>query len=394
MTAADATGTAAEGTEGRPAFGVYLHVPFCATRCGYCDFNTYTPGELGSDASPGTYLDAIARELEMGAARMDARGELRPAETVFVGGGTPSLLGADGLARLLDGVRGSFGLAPGAEVTTESNPESTSPAFFGGIREAGYTRVSLGMQSAAPHVLATLGRRHTPGRPVAAAGEARAAGFDHVNLDIIYGTPGESMADLDASLDAVLSAGVDHVSAYSLIVEDGTAMARKVRRGELPMPDDDDLADRYERIDARLRAAGMEWYEVSNWSLPGGECRHNLIYWRDGDWWGAGPGAHSHLGGVRFHDVKHPARYARMVSAGELPLAGSEELDDEDRHVERVMLRLRLREGMPASLLRDGELARARSLEDRGLVTVGDDRVALTDAGRLLADAVIVEILD
>ena len=204
-----------------PAFGVYLHVPFCATRCGYCDFNTYTAGELGSGASTGSYLDAIARELELGAESLVAAhaesGEgagVRPAETVFIGGGTPSLLGADGLARLLDGVRNTFGLAPGAEVTTESNPESTSPEFFAGIREAGFTRVSLGMQSVAPHVLATLDRVHTPGRPVEAAREARAAGFDHVNLDLIYGTPGESMSDLDASLEAALSAGVDHVSAY------------------------------------------------------------------------------------------------------------------------------------------------------------------------------------
>ncbi|MFC3849947.1 radical SAM family heme chaperone HemW [Corynebacterium hansenii] len=402
----------APSDSGEPAFGVYLHVPFCATRCGYCDFNTYTAGELGSAASTGTYLDAIARELELGAEALGAGSfgagsfeaqspgagsvggaGVRPAETVFIGGGTPSLLGASGLARLLDAVRGTFGLAPGAEVTTESNPESTSPEFFEGIREAGFTRVSLGMQSVAPHVLATLDRVHTPGRPVEAAREARAAGFDHVNLDLIYGTPGESMSDLDASLDAVLSAGVDHVSAYSLIVEEGTAMARKVRRGELPMPDDDDLADRYERIDAALRGAGFGWYEVSNWSRPGGECRHNMIYWRDGDWWGAGPGAHSHIGGRRFHNVKHPARYASVVSGGELPIRDSESLSDDDRHIERVMLRLRLAEGMPASELRPGELERARAQEAAGMLAIADGRVRLTDAGRLLADAIIVDIL-
>lgn len=394
-----------------PAFGVYLHVPFCATRCGYCDFNTYTAGELGSAASTGTYLDAIVRELELGAESLSAEGAgsgasasaliggggvsggVRPAETVFIGGGTPSLLGADGLARLLDGVRDTFGLAPGAEVTTESNPESTSPEFFAGIREAGFTRVSLGMQSVAPHVLATLDRVHTPGRPVEAAREARAAGFDHVNLDLIYGTPGESMSDLDASLEAALSAGVDHVSAYSLIVEEGTAMARKVRRGELPMPDDDDLADRYERIDAALRGAGYDWYEVSNWAKPGGECLHNMIYWRDGDWWGAGPGAHSHIGGRRFHNVKHPARYASIVSGGELPIRDTELLSDDDRHIERVMLRLRLSEGMPQSDLRPEEIERARAQEAAGMLTLADGRVRLTDAGRLLADAIIVDIL-
>ncbi|WP_298088111.1 radical SAM family heme chaperone HemW [uncultured Corynebacterium sp.] len=386
-------------SDANPGFGVYLHVPFCATRCGYCDFNTYTPGELGSDASPGTYLDAIVRELELAVGKLEgeradgAGPGPRPADTVFVGGGTPSLLGADGLGRLLQGVRDTFGLADGAEVTTESNPESTSPEFFDGLREAGYTRVSLGMQSAAPHVLATLDRVHTPGRPVDAAREARAAGFDHVNLDLIYGTPGESMSDLDASLEAVLSAGVDHVSAYSLIVEEGTAMARKVRRGELPMPDDDDLADRYERIDAALTGAGYGWYEVSNWAKPGGECRHNMIYWRDGDWWGAGPGAHSHLGGRRFHNAKHPARYASVVAGGELPVRDGESLTADDRHIERIMLRLRLAEGLPHGWLTAGELDRARAQEAAGTLTLADGRVRLTDAGRLLADAIIVDIL-
>ena len=379
-------------TDQAAPFGVYLHVPFCATRCGYCDFNTYTAGELGSSASTGSYLDAIVRELEMGAAKMQAEGTLRPAETVFVGGGTPSLLGAEGLTTLLDGVRNSFGLTTDAEVTTESNPESTSPEFFDGIREAGFNRVSLGMQSVAPHVLKTLDRTHTPGRPVAAAKEATAAGFEHVNLDLIYGTPGESMGDLEDSLEAVLSAGVDHVSAYSLIVEDGTAMAHKVRRGELPMPDDDDLADRYELIDSFLRSDGMAWYEVSNWSRPGGECLHNLIYWRDGDWWGAGPGAHSHLAGERFYNVKHPARFAATVSAGDFPIAGSETLDDTDRHVERIMLRLRLAEGVPVEMFTEEELSKARRQERVGTVTVGK-RVRLTDAGRLLADAIVLDLL-
>ncbi|MGZ4552850.1 MAG: radical SAM family heme chaperone HemW, partial [Mycobacteriaceae bacterium] len=269
---------------GTRPFGVYVHVPFCATRCGYCDFNTYTAQELGSAASPESWLEALRIELDLAAVVLGAPPS---ADTVFVGGGTPSLLGADGLAQVLDAVRSSFGLSSGAEVSTESNPESTSAEFFDGIRAAGYTRVSLGMQSAAAHVLRVLDRTHTPGRPVAAAREARAAGFDHVNLDLIYGTPGETEADLDASLAAVLDAGVDHVSAYSLIVEDGTAMARKVHRGELPMPDDDVLAERYERLDAGLAAAGLRWYEVSNWARDDGpaRCRHNLGYWDGGDWW-------------------------------------------------------------------------------------------------------------
>ncbi|OHR33830.1 coproporphyrinogen III oxidase [Corynebacterium sp. HMSC074C05] len=377
------------------SFGVYLHVPFCATRCGYCDFNTYTPGQLGSGATQGDYLDAIVAELEMAVVKHPelARG----ADTVFVGGGTPSMLGASGLRRLLDGVRNSFGLADDAEVTTESNPESTSPEFFEGLAEAGFTRVSLGMQSAVPHVLATLDRTHTPGRPAAAVAEARAAGFEHINLDVIYGTPGESMADLDTTLEAVLATEVDHVSAYSLIVEPGTAMARKVRRGELPMPDDDDLADRYERIDAALSQVGFSWYEVSNWAKPGGQCRHNMLYWRDGNWWGAGPGAHSHLDGTRFYNVKHPARYAVTISGGELPVKDSEGLTAEDRHTEKIMLGLRLAEGIDASLLGEDELDKARRQAEAGMVEFvsvdGGQRIQLTNRGRLLADAIIVDIL-
>lgn len=377
------------------SFGVYLHVPFCATRCGYCDFNTYTPGQLGSGATQGDYLDAIVAELEMAVVKHPelARG----ADTVFVGGGTPSMLGASGLRRLLDGVRNSFGLADDAEVTTESNPESTSPEFFEGLAEAGFTRVSLGMQSAVPHVLATLDRTHTPGRPAAAVAEARAAGFEHINLDVIYGTPGESMADLDTTLEAVLAAEVDHLSAYSLIVEPGTAMARKVRRGELPMPDDDDLADRYERIDAALSQVGFSWYEVSNWAKPGGQCRHNMLYWRDGNWWGAGPGAHSHLDGTRFYNVKHPARYAVTISGGELPVKDSEGLTAEDRHTEKIMLGLRLAEGIDANLLGEDELDKARRQAEAGMVEFvsvdGGQRIQLTNRGRLLADAIIVDIL-
>ncbi len=377
------------------SFGVYLHVPFCATRCGYCDFNTYTPGQLGSGATQGDYLDAIVAELEIAVVKHPelARG----ADTVFVGGGTPSMLGASGLRRLLDGVRNSFGLADDAEVTTESNPESTSPEFFEGLAEAGFTRVSLGMQSAVPHVLATLDRTHTPGRPAAAVAEARAAGFEHINLDVIYGTPGESMADLDTTLEAVLATEVDHVSAYSLIVEPGTAMARKVRRGELPMPDDDDLADRYERIDAALSQVGFSWYEVSNWAKPGGQCRHNMLYWRDGNWWGAGPGAHSHLDGTRFYNVKHPARYAATISGGELPVKDSEGLTAEDRHTEKIMLGLRLAEGIDANLLGEDELDKARRQAEAGMVEFvsvdGGQRIQLTNRGRLLADAIIVDIL-
>ena len=369
-------------------FGVYIHVPFCASRCGYCDFNTYTPGELGSASSPEEYLVALRRELELAA----ATGNTRPAESVFIGGGTPSMLGLE-LVRVLGFLRETIGIAAGAEVTTESNPESTSPEFFVALREAGFTRISLGMQSAAPHVLRVLERRHTPGRAIAAAREATAAGFAHVNLDMIYGTPGESDDDVRATLDAILSTEVDHVSAYSLIVEDGTAMARKVRRGEIPTPDEDVLAHRYGLIDRALRDAGFDWYEVSNWARAGGECRHNLGYWRGGEWWGAGPGAHSHLGDSRFFNVKHPARYAKLCAEGRLPVQEAETLSEHDRHVEDVMLGIRLKEGIAADLLGAGGVTVAERYCELGLLRRVGARIALTDAGRLLADGIVTDIL-
>jgi putative oxygen-independent coproporphyrinogen III oxidase len=382
--------SALEGLGTRP-FGVYVHVPFCATRCGYCDFNTYTAGELGSESSPTSWLEGLRREFDLAARVLGAPPAV---DTVFVGGGTPSLLGADGLRSVLDAVRGTFGLAPGAEVTTESNPESTSPEFFAGIRDAGFTRVSLGMQSAAQHVLKILDRVHTPGRPVAAVAEAHAAGFEHVNLDVIYGTPGERIEDLRASLDAVLAAGVDHVSAYALIVEEGTALARKVKRGELPAPDDDVLASDYELIDGVLAAAGLRWYEVSNWaSSEEARCRHNVGYWRGGDWWGAGPGAHSHVGGVRWWNVKHPARYASLLAQGESPAGGRELLTEADRHLERIMLELRLAEGLPLDALTAEGVAEARVVAAEGLLVESlvdtERRAVLTDRGRLLADGVV-----
>jgi oxygen-independent coproporphyrinogen-3 oxidase len=381
---------------GRRPFGVYVHVPFCATRCGYCDFNTYTAAELASSpASPVSWLDGLRRELDLAAAVLGAP---PPADTVFVGGGTPSLLGPDGLTSVLDAVRTSFGLAADAEVTTESNPESTSPGFFAGIREAGYTRVSLGMQSAAPHVLAVLDRTHTPGRAAAAAREARAAGFEHVNLDLIYGTPGERAADLTASLAAVLDAGVDHVSAYALIVEAGTALARRISRGELPAPDDDVLADRYEQVDEALSAAGLHWYEVSNWAAgPAAWCRHNLGYWHGADWWGAGPGAHSHVGGVRWWNVRHPAKYASTLTAGASPAAAREVLSTSDRQLERVMLELRLVDGLVIDALAPQAQEDARLAAEEGLLDAAAlkgvngrfGRCVLTLKGRLLADAVV-----
>ena len=384
-------------------FGIYVHVPFCATRCGYCDFNTYTPTELGGANLDG-WLAALRVELELAAATLSSQppesspGSLRscPPEvsTVFVGGGTPSMLGGARLAAVLDAIRANFPMTVDAEVTTEANPESTSRSMLAELRAAGFTRVSLGMQSVAPHVLAALDRVHSPGRALAAAAEARTEGFEHINLDLIYGTPGETDDDLSRSVDAVIGAGVDHVSAYALVVEDGTALARRVRRGEIPAPEDDVLAERYELLDSRLSGAGFDWYEVSNWSRAGGECRHNLGYWDGGEWWGAGPGAHGYVDDTRWWNVKHPNAYAQSLAERRLPVADFELLDGAARHTEDVMLRLRLRSGLPLTVLSDVEAARAEVAITDGLLDRLADRLVLTDRGRLLADAVVRDLLD
>ncbi|MCV7076792.1 radical SAM family heme chaperone HemW [Mycobacterium szulgai] len=369
-------------------FGVYVHVPFCITRCGYCDFNTYTPAELGG-VNPDAWLVALRAELELAAARLGAP----TVDTVFVGGGTPSLLGGARLTTLLDMVRDHFELAPDAEITTEANPESTWPDFFDAIRAAGYTRVSLGMQSVVPHVLGVLDRVHTPNRSAAAAREALEAGFEHVSLDLIYGTPGESDDDLLRSVETAVATGVDHVSAYALVVEPGTALARRVRSGELAAPDDDVLAHRYELVDAHLSAAGLGWYEVSNWCRPGGECRHNLGYWDGGQWWGAGPGAHGYVGATRWWNVKHPNTYSQILADRTLPVADYEQLGTDALHTEEVLLKIRLRQGLPVDRLGTAERERAEQAVTDGLLVSEGDTLVLTDRGRLLADAVVRNVL-
>jgi putative oxygen-independent coproporphyrinogen III oxidase len=370
--------------------GFYLHVPFCASRCGYCDFNTYTAKELGGGASQASYAETAISEVRL--ARRVLEDLDRPVDTVFFGGGTPTLLPADDLGRMLAAVRDEFGLAPGAEVTTEANPESVDPQYLENLLAAGLTRVSFGMQSASSHVLKILDRQHTPGRALEAVKEATAAGFEHVNLDLIYGTPGETLDDWRASLESALSAEPDHVSAYALIVEDGTQLARRIRRGELPMPDDDDLADKYVLADELLSAQGLSWYEVSNWArTEDARCRHNELYWRGDTWWGIGPGAHSHVGGVRWWNVKHPSAYAERLGAGVSPAYAREVLDDETRRVERVLLEMRLAAGLPLDVLDDEGRAAAAGMPD--LVTPVDGRLVLTPRGRLLADAVVRDLL-
>jgi len=387
---------------GERPFGLYVHVPFCTVRCGYCDFNTYTAEELGDPRDPAaalvgasraTYADAAIAEIRMARRVLgDADVEV---DTIFVGGGTPTLLSVADLGAVVSAAAAEFGLAPDVEITTEANPDSVTAWGLEELRSVGYNRISFGMQSSVDHVLRVLDRTHDPLRVPAVVEWARSAGFDQVSLDLIYGTPGESLADWKESVDAALACGPDHVSAYSLIVEDGTALARRVRRGELPMPDEDDLADKYLLADERLAAAGLGWYEVSNWARDdAARCRHNLGYWRGADWWGVGPGAHSHVGGVRWWNVKHPAPYARRLAEGTSPAQAREVLDEESRHVERVLLELRLAGGLPMDALTATELSRVDGVVARGLVVREDDRLVLTTQGRLLADGVVRDLLD
>jgi oxygen-independent coproporphyrinogen-3 oxidase len=381
---------------GEEPFGVYVHVPFCAVRCGYCDFNTYTAVELGGGASQAAYATTAAAELRL-ARRVLGPVDL-PAATVFFGGGTPTLLPADDLALLLRTVTDEFGLAPGAEVTTEANPDSVDAESLAGLREAGFTRVSFGMQSAVPHVLATLDRTHDPERVPRAVEWARAAGFDGVSLDLIYGTPGESLDDWRTSVEAALACEPDHVSAYALVVEEGTRLAAQVRRGELAAPDDDDLADRYLLADELLAARGYDWYEVSNWARAEDQrARHNEGYWLGHDWWGTGPGAHSHVGGTRWWNVRHPTAYAARLAAGESPAQAREVLTPEQQRVEAVLLGIRRREGHPLDGLHPRGLDAARRAVADGLLDAArhaEGRAALTLRGRLLADAVVRDLVD
>ncbi len=372
-------------------FGVYLHVPFCRVRCGYCDFNTYTSSELRG-ARQDQYADTLLREIELASAVLERAGGNRAASTVFFGGGTPTLLPPGDLGRMLQGVRGAFGIVEGAEVTVEANPDTVTPAVAAELAASGVTRLSIGMQSAVPHVLAALDRTHDPENVRTAVAAAREAGLD-VSVDLIYGAPGESLDDWRASLETAAALEPDHLSAYALIIEDGTKLARQIRRGEVPAPDDDLQADMYELADDLLAGAGYDWYEVSNWARGDAHrSRHNLAYWTGSDWWGFGPGAHSHIAGVRFWNVKHPAAYAQRLASGESPAAGREIPDAEARALESVLLRTRIREGLPvAELLGEGRHAVAALIAD-GLIdgpAAVHGRVVLTRHGRLLADAVV-----
>jgi len=371
---------------GKRPFGFYVHVPFCAVRCGYCDFNTYTASELGDapGASRATYAEAAIAEIRL--ARKVIGDRDVAVDTVFFGGGTPTLLPPEDLVAVLGAIRAEFGLAADAEITTESNPDSVAAADLAALRDGGLNRVSIGMQSAVPSVLRALDRTHDPECVPQVVAWAREAGFEEVSLDLIYGSPGESLDQWRRSLEAALQLCPDHVSAYALVVEQGTALARSISRGDLAQPDDDDLADKYELADGLLADAGYGWYEVSNWARSERAwCRHNVGYWRGADWWGAGPGAHSHLAGVRWWNVKHPTAYADRINTGRDPAAAREVLDDETRRVERVMLETRLVSGLPLDLLDDVGRAAVGELVSAGLITLSAGATVATAA----ADAVV-----
>ena len=376
--------------------GLYVHIPFCRVRCGYCDFNTYTQADMPG-VTHGDYPGLAMRELEFADRVLNASGvPARPLSTVFFGGGTPTLLPAADLTGVITRARDLWGIEPGAEVTVEANPDTLDEAYIAALVDGGVTRVSLGVQSFVPHVLSTLDRTHNPDAVPGVVHAIKAAGMK-VSVDLIYGTPGESAPDWRHTLHRALELEPDHVSAYSLIVEPGTALARRVNRGEIDSIDDDVHAEYYEIADEMLADAGFSWYEVSNWSTSiETRSRHNLSYWTGEDWWGIGPGAHSHIGGVRWWNVKHPKAYADRLSQGHSPALAREILGENERYMELVMLRLRTVDGLETSALRPGHQsvvawAIGQALVDAGLALNGT--LVLTRAGRLIADQIALRLI-
>ena len=390
--------SAADGLSQR-TLHAYLHIPFCRVRCGYCDYNTYTSTELRG-VTQNSFLDNLLTEISFSKnVLQQLSSQNRKFSTVFFGGGTPTQLAAEQLALVLETLRNEFGIEKNAETTTEANPDTVDERYLTTLAEAGFTRVSIGMQSSVASVLKTLDRTHNPENVAKAVSAAKAAGLQ-VSVDLIYGTPGESLDDWRESLATAIDLEPNHISAYSLIVEPGTKLARQVRSGELNAPSDDDHADKYEIAEQMISAAGFDWYEVCNWSK--GEStmsQHNLAYWRSNDWWGYGPGAHSHIGGTRWWNVKHPSAYAERLVAGETPALARENLDESEKATERVLLELRLREGMSIELLKSINPLVAKPISQfiaDGMVNAADairGQLTLTLKGRLLADALVRDLL-
>jgi oxygen-independent coproporphyrinogen-3 oxidase len=372
-------------------FSAYVHVPYCRVRCGYCDFNTYTATELRG-AKQSDFVDHVDAEIAIARARMNELSDERELSTIFFGGGTPTLLPVEDLVHSVSSLRRAFGIAPGAEVTVEANPDSVDERYLQELAQGGVTRVSFGVQSAVSEVLAVLDRTHNPARVPDVVAAARSAGLD-VSIDLIYGTPGESIASWQESLALVAQLEVDHVSAYSLIVEEGTALERKIRRGELPAPEANLQADMYEIADAFFEAMGLGWYELSNWSRSDDtRSRHNMAYWLNQDWWGFGAGAHSYMDGRRWWNVKHPAAYATRVMQGLSPEQDGETPTAEETQLEKVLLGTRLRSGFEVAALEPSVLGEIGALVREGLIENPEhcsQKIVLTLKGRLLADAVV-----
>lgn len=364
----------------------YVHIPYCVKRCGYCDFNTYTPSELLDGASlaqvSGDYIDAVLLELEHAPRDHVA--------TIFFGGGTPSLLPPRDLGRVITAISQRNGLSDGCEITLEANPDSVPPDILGQLREVGFNRISFGMQSSAAHVLKTLDRTHNPANVARAVDGARAAGFQSISVDLIYGTPGESLEDWRSTVESALALDIDHISAYALIIESGTKLAAQIKRGEVASTNDDLMADMYTLADTAFSQAGLHWYELSNWSKPGHECRHNIAYWRSEQWWGLGPGAHSHIDGKRFWNIKHPTSYKQKLFDAQSPIAESEVLTAAQKRDESLMLSIRLRDGITAEP--ETALTLERFVESGHLAKSGQ-RYVLTLHGRLIADRIVREVL-
>lgn len=373
-----------------PGYGVYVHVPFCRHRCHYCDFNTYE----GLDPLHGPYADALEREIS-------ETGETGgPATSVFFGGGTPTLLSPAALGRLLDAVRGSVGLAPGAEVTIEANPETVDERTFEALLAAGFNRFSMGVQSLVPHVLEKLGRTHSAETALAALAAAKRAGAADVNADLIFGSPWETPDDWRRSLEGIAAAETTHVSAYALTVEEGTPLATLVATGREPDVDPDVQAERHGVAAELLSAAGFDRYEVSNWARPGHASRHNVLYWCAGDYAGFGAGAHGHDSGRRYWRTRLPRDYVDAISSGTSTEAGSERLSPEERGREAITLGLRLVSGVDESAFHDRfpEAApHARAVADdlcaRGWLVREQGRLRLSEAGTLVANDILCRFL-
>jgi len=375
----------------------YIHIPYCIKRCGYCDFNTYTPAELQITSElkdiSNSYIDLLISEIK--SARIEV-GESAVIPSIFFGGGTPSLMEASDIGRVISTIKDQFNLDKDAEITLETNPDTVTKEKLAQFLAAGVNRLSFGMQSAVPHVLATLDRTHNPDNLPQVTKWAKEVGFKEISVDLIYGTPGESKEDWQRSIDAALSLPITHISAYALIVEEGTKLAAQIKRGEVGNVDDDLSADKYIMADQAFTSAGFNWYELSNWAKPNSQSRHNIFYWLGKNWWGAGPGAHSHLNGKRFWNVKHPNLYKERIIKGESAVAEFENLESIQIESERLMLSIRLPSGVEKSTLNDKQILDLAGYVESGHLDQANwnlGRATLTLDGRLIADRILREIL-